>query len=341
MRPVQVFLHEVVPDGLLAGVAEYGDGVRVVRRDRDLAVTARRMGLHEILGQAFEVRGPHMDGADVLADRLVKLLADRGDLVAQPLHASARRIVAVDARQVEISEDLLERETGGRVLAGNVERREGIVHLAVQAQFRGEPVGLLIRLVSGLTHRGVRMHIEEELRLGEELFEPTRQLVERLEGVLYRPRPLRFPDSLQEGAALREVGLKPALEFRGGLREQQLRRGESTGSALRFRHGAPRGQSRARGFEPSRSNRGSGSASIAPEGPNVFHSRPRWTARWPTPSCGRATCGRATMAARTSSGAWTLTWRRRRRSSSSDRTAAARPRSFRSWAASTCRAEGP
>ena len=45
------------------------------------------------------------------------------------------------------------------------------------------------------------MHIEEELRLGEKLFEPARQLVERLERVLDRPRPLRFQDSLQEGAA--------------------------------------------------------------------------------------------------------------------------------------------
>src|SRR2546425_1817939 len=299
------------------------------------------MRLHEIVGKALEVRGLDVNRANVLADGLVKLLADRGDLVAQRLHAGARRVVAVDARQMEVSEDLLDREAGGWVLVGQVQRRDGVEHRAVQAQFRGEAVGFLVRLVSRLAHRGVRMHIEEELRLGEKLFEPARQLVERLEGVLNRLRPLRFQDSLQEGAALREVGLKPTLEFRRGLREQQLRRGESTGSGLRFRQGAPQGQSRARGFEPSRSSRGSESAGIAPEGPNVFHSGPRWTARWPTPSCGRATCGRATMAARTYSGAWTLTWRRRRRSSSSDRTAAARPRSSQSWAASTCRAEGP
>ena len=173
MRPVQVLLHEVVADRVFPGVAEHGDGVGVVRRDRDRAVVPGRMRLHEIVGQALEVRGPDVDRANVLADGLVKLLADRGDLVPQRLDAGARRIVAVDARQVKVSEDLLDGEAGGRGLAGDVQRREGVVHIAVQAQFRGEPVRFLIRLVSRLTHRGVRMHIEEELRLRQQLFEPA------------------------------------------------------------------------------------------------------------------------------------------------------------------------
>src|SRR2546425_9766341 len=231
------------------------------------------MRLHEIVGKALEVRGLDVNRANVLADGLVKLLADRGDLVAQRLPAGARRIVPVDARQMEVSEDLLDREAGGWVLVGHVQRRDGVEHRAVQAQFRGEAVGFLVRLVSRLTHRGFRMHIEEELRLGEKLLEPARQLVERLEGVLDRPRPLRVQDSLQEGPALRKVRLKQALELRRRLREQQLRRGKSTGSELGFRHGAPRGQSRARAFEPSRWSRGSGNASIAPRETERFSRR--------------------------------------------------------------------
>src|SRR5207245_2945867 len=160
---------------------------------------------HEIVGQALQVRGLDADRTNVLADGLVKLLADRGDLVAQRLHAGARRIVAVDARQVKVSKDLLDREAGGRAFAGHVQRRDGVVDLAVQAQFRGEPVRFLIRLVSRLTHRGFRIHIEEELRLGEKLLEPPRELVERLERVLNRPRPVRLQYSLQAGPADRAV----------------------------------------------------------------------------------------------------------------------------------------
>src|SRR6266705_672405 len=139
---------------------------------RSCRTVSWRMRLHEIVGQDLQVRRPDMDRADIFADRLVKLLADRGDLVPQRLHAGARRIVAVDARQVEVSEDLLDREAGGLALAGDVQRRDGVVHPAVQAQFRGEAVRFLVRLVSRLAHRGVRMYIEEELRLREKLLAP-------------------------------------------------------------------------------------------------------------------------------------------------------------------------
>ena len=231
MRAIQIFFHEVVPDGLLPSIAKHGDRVRVVRRDRDLAVVARRMRLHEIVGQALEVRRSHADRADILADVLVELLADRGDLVPQGLYAGPRRVVAVDAREVEVSEDLGHREAGGVRFAGHIERRDGVVHVAVQAQFRGEPVRFLVRVVSGLTHRGVRMHIEEELRLREEFLEPTGQLVERLERVLDRPSTRDRHDLPEEGPAFPQVCLKLSRELRRRLREQQFRRGQSTRSA--------------------------------------------------------------------------------------------------------------
>src|SRR5439155_382292 len=71
------------------------------------------------------------------------------------------------------------------------------------------------------------------------------------------------------------------------LRKQQFRRGQSTGCASRVRQGAPRGQSRATGFEPSRQSRRSRTISGArtfftaePDGPAmadpVVRARDLW-----------------------------------------------------------------
>src|SRR5438132_13788688 len=238
MRPVQVLLHQVVPDGFLAGVAKHGDGVRVVRRDRDLAVVPGRVRLHEVFGEAVEVGRCDANRTNVLADVLVELLSDRRDLVSQRFHLGPRSVVAVHAGQVEIPEDLRYRVAGGLRFERDVERGEGIKQLAVQAQFRGEAIRLLKRFVSRLAHRGIRMDVEEELRLGEQLFEPTGQLVERRERVLNRPCTRDVDDLPKEFAARRQVLLEHTVELRRRLREQKFRRRESSGFGLRFRQRA-------------------------------------------------------------------------------------------------------
>src|SRR5207253_11277958 len=77
--PLQSSAHLRVPR-----IAEHGDEVRIVGRDRDLAVGTGRMSLHEVVREAREVlRAIDLDRPDVSSDRAIEVLSDRGHLVAQ------------------------------------------------------------------------------------------------------------------------------------------------------------------------------------------------------------------------------------------------------------------
>src|SRR6266705_1068937 len=123
---------------------------------------------------------------------------------------------------MEVSEVLHHRVAGGLWLARHVERRKGVEQVAVQAELRGEAIRRLKGFVSRLAHGGLRMDVEEELRLRQEFLEATGQFVKRNQGVLNRPSVRDLDDLANEGAARREVLLEQAGELRGRLREQQL-----------------------------------------------------------------------------------------------------------------------
>ena len=73
---VQELPLEPPPDLRVLRVLEHREGIRVVRRDRDLAFLDG-MGFDVVLREAFqEVRGGELDGPDVLVDVPVELRPD-------------------------------------------------------------------------------------------------------------------------------------------------------------------------------------------------------------------------------------------------------------------------
>ena len=228
MRAVEVLSLQPSAHLRVLRIAEDGDEVRIVGRDRDLAVGTGRMGPHEVVREAREVlRAVDLDRPDVFSDRAIEVLPDRGHLVAQFLDPRPGGLVLVDARETEVSEDFSHRELRVRVLARHVEADERIVEGPVQREVRREALRLLVPFVRRRPDRGVRMDVEQELRLALDLGEVEQQAIVGDEEVADRPPAMALEDLGQVAAAL--------LQARGGLPLQGIRIADEQVPRLRER----------------------------------------------------------------------------------------------------------
>ena len=211
------------------GVEEHRGGVGVVDGERDRAVRAGGMAGDEVRGQPLELarvrdRDPALVGADVAGE----LLPDRHQLVRQLAHPLPGGLVAVHAREPEFPQRLLDVVPGGAVRARQVERRERVVHPAVERQLGAVGRGALRHLLGGVAQRRVGVHVLDQRGRRAGGLELDQGVVVGTQGVLERARPAHREQARDRRARALETLRRASLE-RGGIGGAGPERGVALG----------------------------------------------------------------------------------------------------------------
>ena len=211
------------PRALALGVGHERDVVGIVRGDADLAVRFRGVRPHVVGGEARELaRIGELDRAHVVAVVARELLLDEEELVADGPHALPRRAVQLDAGAFHVGPCELERASRDRIERSGIDAAEGVVERTALHEPDLEALSLLHRLLRGLAHCQLRVHLAQERGLAPDVRELEEQLVERLEDALARVR--------------RPGGFETALECRGAAEPLLVARGELFGGGQDGRH---------------------------------------------------------------------------------------------------------
>ena len=133
--------QHLLAQGVAFRVLEEREDIRVLRRDKDLAIFVRWTSCNVVVGQPGEiVDGIQLEVAHVLANIAIELLANRGNFLVQSTNALASLFVLVHARQPVTEQGLLDGVPGLCIRVTRINCADPIVDGPRQGQVREELV---------------------------------------------------------------------------------------------------------------------------------------------------------------------------------------------------------